>query len=143
MRISATNRSSGEIVELDVDDYDQAIEAWKVAQEYAKVADALKDQLKKIVPSFVDETRGVSEPLNGYMFRVSNVQRMNYDKAVLRNVFDEDTLDLFLEPNKTAVDKYLAEHLEEVGEGSTLLRKSMIPVGKSYQVIRLERLELE
>ena len=139
MRISATNRSSGEIVELDVDDYDQAIEAWKVAQEYAKVADALKDQLKKIVPSFVDETRGVSEPLNGYMFRVSNVQRMNYDKAVLRNVFDEDTLDLFLEPNKTAVDKYLAEHLEEVGEGSTLLRKSMKPVGKPYQVIKLEK----
>lgn len=139
MRISATNRSSGEIVELDVDDYDQAIEAWKVAQEYAKVADALKDQLKKIVPSFVDETRGVSEPLNGYMFRVSNVQRMNYDKAVLRNVFDEDTLDLFLEPNKTAVDKYLAEHLEEVGEGSTLLRKSMKPVGRPYQVIKLEK----
>lgn len=139
MRISATNRSSGEIVELDVDDYDQAIEAWKVAQEYAKVADALKDQLKKIVPSFVDETRGVSEPLNGYMFRVSNVQRMNYDKAVLRNVFDEDTLDLLLEPNKTAVDKYLAEHLEEVGEGSTLLRKSMKPVGKPYQVIKLEK----
>lgn len=139
MKISATNHFSGEVIELDAETYEQIVEAWQIAQEYAKVAERLKDQLKQLVPKFVDDTTGVSEPVNGYIFRVSNVQRTNYDKAIMRQVFDEDTLDLLLEPNKPAIDKYLREHLEDIGNGSTLLRKSMLPVGKPYTVIKLEK----
>lgn len=139
MKISATNHFSGEVIELDAETYEQIVEAWQIAQEYAKVAERLKDQLKQLVPKFVDDITGVSEPVNGYIFRVSNIQRTNYDKAIMRQVFDEDTLDLLLEPNKPAIDKYLREHLEDIGNGSTLLRKSMLPVGKPYAVIKLEK----
>lgn len=136
--IKATNKHTGEVVELEAETYEQVVQAWQVAQEYAKVADSLKDQLKKIVPNFV-ENGSTSEPTNGYMFRISNVQRYNYDKAVLRQVFDEDTLDLFLEPNKPTIDRYLKEHLDELGDDSTVLRKNMVEVGRPYQVIKLER----
>lgn len=138
--VTATNKYTGEIVELSADDLEDIVEAWNVAREYEKVAEALKDQLKKLVREKVSEN-GVSEPVNGYMFRVSNIQRKNYDKSVLRTVFDEDTLDLFLEPNKPAVDKYLKENLAQLGEASTILRNSMVEVGKPYQVIKLEKLD--
>jgi len=136
--ITATNKHTGEVITLDVDTPEKMVQAWLIAQEYAKTADTLKDQLKKLVPKFVDD---VSEPINGYVFRVSNIQRMNYDKSMLREVIDEDTLDVLLKPDKPAIDKYLKENLETLGTGSTMLRQSMIPEGKPYQVIRLERLE--
>lgn len=136
--ITATNKHTGEVVNLPTDTLEQIVEAWRVAQEYAKTAESLKDQLKQLVPKYVDD---VSEPINGFMFRVSNVQRMNYDKSKLREVFDEDTLDLMLKPDKPAIDRYLKENLEQIGDGSTILRKSMLPEGKPYTVIKLERLE--
>jgi hypothetical protein len=140
--VLATNRISGEVVELEVKDLPSLIEAWKVAQEYAKTAEQLKDQLKQLVGNYVDDN-GNSEEHDGYKFRVSAVQRMTYDKSRLRQVFDEDTLDLFLEPNKTAIDKYLKEHVEELGDASTELRNTMIAIGKGYQVIKLEKLTRE
>ena len=136
--ITATNKHTGEVINLPSDTLEQIVEAWRIAQEYAKTAEALKDQLKRLVPKYVDD---VSEPINGYMFRVSNVQRMNYDKSKLREVFDEDTLDILLKPDKTAIDRYLKENLEQIGEDSTWIRRSMIPEGKPYTVIKLERLE--
>lgn len=136
--ITATNKHTGEVIKLPADTPERIVEAWLIAQEYAKTAEALKDQLKKLVPKFVDD---VSEPINGYMFRVSNVQRMNYDKSVLREAVDEDTLDVLLKPDKTAIDRYLKENLETLGEKSAVLRQSMIPEGKPYTVIKLERLD--
>ena len=112
--VKATNKITGESIELETDNYEQVIQAWQVVQEYQKLAERLRDQLKKLVPKFIDDTTNTSEPQNGFMFRRSNVQRYNYDKAVLRKVFDSDTLDLFLEPNKPAVDKYL-KVLERLG----------------------------
>jgi hypothetical protein len=137
--VLATNKISGEVIELEVKDLASLIEAWRVAQEYAKTADKLKDQLKQLVPNFTDHT-GQSEEYNGYKFRISNVQRMTYDKSKLRELLDEDTLDLFLEPNKTAIDNYLKENLEELGDISTEIRQSMVETGKPYEVIKLEKL---
>lgn len=140
MKITATNKATGEVIELDANTPEQIVEAWRIAQEYDKTATTLKNQLKQLVPSIVD-AKGTTEPIDGHIFRVTYIQPMTYDKAVLREVFDEDLLDVMLVPAKTTIDKYLKEHLTELGEDSTRLRKAMIPAGKSYQVIRLEKVQ--
>ena len=136
--ITATNKHTGEVVSLEADTYEKLIQAWQIAQEYAKVADRLKAQLKEVVPKFVEGR--TSEPHNGFMFRISSIQRMNYDKAILRQQLDEDVLDLLLEPNKPKVDAYLKDNLESLGDASTIIRKAMVEVGRPYQVIKLEKL---
>lgn len=140
--ISAVNKATGEIIELPVDTPEKIVEAWRIAQEYDKASTSLKDQLKKLVPSIISD-RGVSEPVGNYQFRVSNIQRTTYDKAVMREVLDADLFDVLVKPDKGAVDKYLKENLEELGEVSTTLRSSMIADGKPYEVIRLEKLSRE
>jgi len=139
MKITATNKATGEVVELEANTPEQIVQAWQIAQEYEKTSKALKDQLKKLVPDFVGD-RGTSDPIGNFQFRVNSIQRMTYDKSIMRNVFDEDTFDLLLEPNKAAVDNYLKEHIDETGEAGTQLRNTMIPVGNPYQVIKLEKL---
>src|SRR5690606_18505563 len=106
MNIQAVNRATGEVIDLPANTPEEIVQAWNIAKEYDNVATALKDQLKKLVPNLVNE-QGVSDEVNGYVFRVSNVQRKTYDKAVLRQQLDEDTFDLFMKPDKTAIDKYL------------------------------------
>lgn len=139
MNITATNKATGEVVDLPADSPEQIAQAWLIAQEYEKTSLALKAQLKKLVPSFVGPN-GVSEPIGSFQFRVTVIQRMTYDKVVMRRVLDEDEFDVLLKPDKTAVDKYLKENLETLGEASTELRRSMIPEGNPYEVIRLEKL---
>ena len=145
MKVTAVNKHTGEIIELPVDTPEQIVSAWRVAQEYVKAAEALKDQLKKLVPEFVGP-RGTSEPIGNYMFRVSHIQRMNYDKAVMREVLDEDTFDLWLVPDKPRIDEWLKENIKNnetiTFPISTKLRETMIPVGNPYQVIKLEKLNL-
>lgn len=138
MNIQATHHFSGEVIELPVDTPEQIQQAWLVASEYEKTAKRLKDQLKEIVVDLVDES-GTKE-VNGYMFRVSSIQRFNYDKSLLRNTLDEDTYDLFMKPNKTVIDRYLKENIETLGDTSTILRKNMIAEGNPYQVIKMEKL---
>jgi hypothetical protein len=138
--IKTVNRETGEVIELTASTFDEVLAAWQVAKEYERVGNDLKDQLKKLVPKFVDDN-GKSKVKNGYMFRLSNVQRMTYDKAVLREVFDADELDLLLKPDKKAVDNYIKDHLEELGEKSTLIRSAMVADGKAYEVIKLEKVE--
>jgi hypothetical protein len=137
--ITATNKHTGEVVELPANTPEEVVQAWLIAQEYAKTAEALKDQLKKLVPKIVGE-QSTSDPINGFVFRISNVQRRNYDKSKLREVLDEDVYDLMVKPDKPAIDKYLKENLEQLGDISTQLRESMIDEGKAYEVIKLERL---
>ncbi len=135
----AINSLTGEIVEFPAGGYAEIVESWRIVNAYLKTYTELKNQLKELVPLHVND-KGISEPLNGYMFRVINTQRLNYDKSVMRKIFDEDTLDLLLKPDKTKVDTYLREHLDEVGQGSTELRNSMVADSKPYQAIKLEKL---
>lgn len=137
--IKAVNKATGEVVELEVETFEEVVEAWRVASEYEKTAKALKDQLKKLVPNYIGE-RGMSDEWQGYAFRLSNIQRMTYDKAVMRDVLDADVFDVLLVPDKTLVDTYLKENIETLGEAGTALRNAMIPSGAPYSVIKLEKL---
>lgn len=141
MKITATNKATGEVIELDANDLAEIVEAWRVVQEYEKAAGDLREQLKKLVPAYANN-KGLTDEVDNHMFRVSHIQRMNYDKAIMRRVLDEDIFDVLLRPDKPAIDKYLKENLETLGGASTELRESMIPDGKAYQVIRLEKLSL-
>lgn len=140
--MKALVKSTGEVIECDPKDLTELMSTWRMYSEYEKAYKAMKDQLKPLVEQYISD-RGVSEESGGYMFRQSTIQRMNYDKTVLRQVLDEDTFDLLLEPNKTAVDTYLKENLEELGDKSTEIRSAMVPTGKPYQVIRAEKLTRE
>lgn len=139
MNITATNKATGEIIDLPADTPQQIVDAWRVAQEYVKTADKLKDQLKKLVPAIVGPS-GISEPIGNYAFRISHIQRYQYDKAIMRRVLDEDVFDILLKPDKPAVDKYLKENLEPA---STELRTTMIADGLPYPVIKLEKINRE
>lgn len=137
MNITATNKATGEIIDLPAGTPEEIVQAWQTAQQYAKAADALKDQLKKLVPGLIGN-RGISEPIGHCQFRISVIQRMAYDKSVMREVLDADTFDLMLKPDKTSIDKFIKENLETLGDISTKLRQSMIPDGRPYEVIKLE-----
>lgn len=139
MRVSATHKIYGEQITLEVEDITQLTSAWRIASEYEKLGKELKDQLKKLLPQYLDES-GNTEEVDGYRFTTTFVQRKNYDKAVMRQVLDEDTFDLLLIPHKTKVDEYLKEHLNELGEASTMLRESMLNEGRGYSVTKLEKL---
>lgn len=138
MKVTATNKITGEVIELEADTPAQIADAWLTAAGYEKLAAGLKDQLKKIVPT-ITGAKGVSEPIGTYQFRVSAIQRMTYDKAVMRDLLDPDTFDVLLKPDKPLVDEYLKDNLESLGEASTRLRQAMIPDGKPFQSIRLEK----
>ena len=142
--IKATNRHTGEVVELPTGSPEEIIQAWQIAQEYEKVSKYLKDQLKELVPQFVPDGTGTSQEYNGYQFRISSVQRMSYDKfTVLNEVKDQDLLFDMLKPDKSFIDNWLKDNVETSGELGTKLRKSMIADGKPYKVIKLEKLTKE
>jgi hypothetical protein len=130
---------TGELVEFKAGSYEEVVEAWMQASELERLGKAIKDQLKALVPLHVSD-KGTSEPYMGRMFRLSAIQRMNYDKSVLRQVLDADTFDLLLKPDKPLVDKYIKDNVEALGDKSVELRKTMLPEGKPYQVIKLEKL---
>jgi len=133
MKAQATNGFTGEVLELECGSYRELVAAWQHVSEMERVAKALRDQLKELVPLYID-SKGVSEPINGRMFRQSAIQRMTYDKAILRKELDEDTYDLLVIP-----DKFLKENLDQLGEKSTEIRRSMVAVGKPYTVLKLEK----
>lgn len=138
MNVTALNKATGEYIEMPVNSPAEIVQAYNIAREYDKAATNLKEQIKKLIPGIVND-KGLSEEINGYMFRISNVQRMTYDKAIMRQVLDEDTYDQFLKPDKPALDKFLKENLERLGDKSTKLRDSMVEDGGNYQVIKLEK----
>lgn len=126
---------------MPADNLDQIMTAWQLAQQLEKMAKDLKDQLKPKVERYAET--GASEDINNLRFKIISTQRYNYDKAIMRQVLDEDVFDLLLKPDKTAVDNYLKENLEQLGDISTELRKTMVEVGKPYQVIKLEKLKFD
>lgn len=139
MTASATVERTGEIVEFPDDTPEEVLESYRLLNDYLNAYEAVKKKLQKAAADIVDE-RGVFEH-DGYLLRVYSTQRSNYDKAVLRNVFDADLFDTFMEPAKGRIDHYIRDHLAELGEQSTELRKSMVPAGRPYTTVRLEKLE--
>ena len=138
--MKAVVQMTGEVLELNPTTLAELQTAWQQCSEYEKAYKSLKDQMKPLVENYVG-AYGTSEPVNGYQFRVSTVQRYNYDKAVLRQNLDEDTVDLLLVPDKRAVDEYLKANLADLGGASTTIRDNMIPVGRPYTVIKAEKIE--
>ena len=136
--ISALNKATGEVIELPADTLEEVTQAWQTVQQYDKAITALKEQLKKKVRELADQEQ--IEEVNNTIFRVTSVQRMTYDKSVLRRLLDEDTLDVFLEVKKTAVDNYLKENIDDLRDVATEIRSSMVASGDPYEVIKLEKL---
>lgn len=139
MRISSSHKITGEIVEFDIQNLADLVNAWRIASEYEKLAKDLKDKLKPELAKYLNDD-GKSDEIDGYRFTTSFIQRKNYDKAVMRQVLDEDTFDLLLIPHKTKVDQYIKENLSELGDTSTILRESMVEDGEPYSVTRLEKI---
>jgi glutamine synthetase type III len=137
--IKAINKVTGEVINLPTRTFDDIVSAWQFASAYEKTAKELKNQLKLQVPIYIN-SNGLSDEWHGQAFRMSNVQRMTYDKTVLRDNVDEDTFDTLTIVDKSLTDTYLKENLESLGERSTIIRSAMIPLGKPYTVIKLEKL---
>lgn len=137
--ISVLNKDTGEIIELQNETLADAIFGWQIAKEYERISKEIKDKLKPLVREL--SLNGKSEEHKGLYFQVSNVQRKQYDKAVVRQYLDEDTYDLFVKIDKGGLDKYIKENLNELGDISTKLRESMIADGQPYETIRLTKLE--
>lgn len=136
--IKLVNKLTGEVMELPDSSPEEIKESWLLLSETIKVCEGGKDKLKAKVRSLVNDN-GLYD-MGEYQFRVMSVQRYNYDKAVMREALDPDLFDTFLEPNKTAVDRYIKENVEVIGDTATILRKSMLPIGNPYSVTKLERL---
>lgn len=137
MNITATNKASGETIDLKADNFEEIVEAYRTAQEYEKVAKSLKDQLKKIVPVFLDEQGRSEVSKDGYQFKQYETQRQTYDKQFLRDTFDEDTLDLFMTVSKSKVESYVKLHPEEVTIND--LKVGLVPDGAVSKTTRLDR----
>ena len=131
-----TSKITGEVI--DINSPDEAVAAWRYVSSMIKDYEALKDKMKSYVAEIVDD-RGLFES-GGYQFRVNAIQRYNYDKSIMREVLDPDLFDTLLIPDKTAIDKYLKENVNNTGEVGTRLVKNMVAVGRPYSVIRLEKL---
>jgi len=135
--ITVVNTLTGEIGEFMDDTPEQIVESWKQISNQIKALERAKEKLKIKVPNILDAKD--TYEYNGYRFKMNTIQRFNYDKSVMRQVLDEDLLDTLLKPDKTLIDNYLKDNLEQLGESSTLLRESMIEEGKAYTVIKLEK----
>lgn len=142
--ITETIKQTGEVLELADETFTDVMKSWQIATAYEKAGKALKDKLKKQISKYIG-SNGRSEEIDGYQFRVSNVQRMTYDKGALREALGEDTYDLFMEPKKTAIDAYLAELVTKGDPDgiSTRVRSAMQPSGKPYTQTVLEKLTRE
>lgn len=139
MTASATNKLTGEVTEYKVDTPEQIVTALRQIGEAQEVLKELRKQVADRATELIDKGERLEH--DGFLVRSFTTQKMTYDKGMLRQVFDEDTLDLFLQPAKGRIDMYIRDHLAELGENSTRLRESMIPVGRRYSVTRVERLD--
>lgn len=130
-----TDKLTGLIYETDTDE--QVIESMIRINDQLKALDDVKKQLRDLV---IERDLSGKEH-NGRLVRVSSVQRMAYDKQLMRSLLDEDTYEVLTKPDKTAVDRYLKENLEALGDISTQLRRGMLPEGNPYTVVKIEKLD--
>lgn len=138
MKLTATNSFTGEIVATSYNSPEEAGLELLALNKQIEALESLKKQLQDYIAQNANES-GLLNISDQYIVRVTQTQRMQYDKAVLREVFDEDELDLFLEPAKGKIDRYIKDHLDDLGEFSTMLRESMIPTGSPYRTVKVER----
>jgi len=137
--ISVTNKVTGEQIGLSIDTPQEIMQSWRLAQEYEKNAKELREKLAPFVDELINE-KGVSESFGGYMFRQSSVQRYKYDKAKVREYFeDEDLVDTFLVVNKKVLDTYVKENIDKLDGFSR--DKLVEPDGMPYSVTKLEKLK--
>lgn len=126
---------TGIVYETETDE--NVIESMILINEQLKALDDVKKQLRDIMME-----RDLSgREHNGRVVRISNTQRKIFDKAIMRRVFDEDLYDTFMKPDNKAVKEYIKENLETLGDASTELSKNMIPDGRPYTTVKVERLE--
>ena len=137
MNVTAVNKASGEYIELPANTSEEIVRAYLIAAEYEKVAKSLKDQVKKLLPTIVDE-QGRTPEVDGYVLRRYESQRMTYNKMALREVFDEDELELFLEVSKGKVDAYIKEN-QLTDEQIETLRLGLETAGQVVSSFRKER----
>lgn len=138
MKATTTVPYTGEVLSFTASTPPELVEALVQINAYIKAYKLLKKKLEQTAFDLAD-TNGQLEH-KGYRVYCQSIQKMTYDKSVMRQVFDEDTLDLFLTPAKGKIDKYIAEHLEEYGEKSTLLRDTMIANGDPHSSVRVIKL---
>lgn len=136
--LSVVNKVSGEVMEFDTSSKEAIVEAYRYAQELDKLSKKVKDELKKLVPMLLDE-QGRSPIIGDYQFKQYETQRTTYEKSVLRQVFDEDTMDLFLKVHKKSVDDYLSLHGSELGDDLAVVKAAVIPDGNVTKTTRLDK----
>lgn len=135
--VQVVNKLTGEIIDIKDNSPEAIKQSWLLLSETIKALERAKDKLKPKVQAIL-EPAGTYD-FGDYVFRQSVVQRQNYDKATMRKVLDADTFDLLLVPDKTRIDTYLKENIDNLGEAGATLRNSMVAVGEPYTMIRLEK----
>lgn len=138
MIVQATNKASGEQIDLPASTAEEIVRAYLIAAEYEKVAKDLKDQLKRLLPTAIDE-QGRTPEVDGYIIRKYESQRMTYNKMALREVFDDDEVDLFLEVSKGKVDAYIKENKLSSDQVDTL-RSGLEAAGNVVSSYRKEKI---
>lgn len=135
MKVTSMVEVTGEVLEFPASSPQEIIDSLSLVKAYQEAYELVEKKLKKMIQS---QDLGGYE-YNGYKVKDVYVQPKLYDDFVLREeIKDEDTLASFYKQSKTAIDKYLAEHITEVD--SHRLRTTMIETGKSYRRTFLEKL---
>jgi hypothetical protein len=136
--ITATNPITGEMFEIKDDTPADLEQAYQVLKSFERTTKKLLDQWKERVTAYDSETL---ETPHGYI-KCSVIQRQTYDKGILRQLIDEDTLDDFLVIKKSSVDNWLKERVEKQDIDMDLnrsIRAALIPDGMPFVTIKYEK----
>ena len=131
------DKLTGLVYEVETDE--EVIESMILVNDQLKALDGVKKQLRDIM--LERDLSGMEH--NNRLVRISSIQRKSFDKSIMREVFDDDLYETLTKPDNTAIKKYIKENLETMGEASTLLTKGMIPDGKPYTVVKIEKVTRE
>lgn len=129
------NTITGEQFEFPTDTSDQIIEAYTQAQALEAAAKRAKEKARNLI---------VQRDLDGYIsgdrsVKIVNVQRKDYDLSVMREVLDADQFNTFIKPDKTALDTFIKENVEDMPEAKQL-RDTMVDIGDPYVKISVDKI---
>ena len=128
------NTITGEQFEFPTDTPEQIIEAYEQADGLEKAAKRAKEKARQLM---LDRDLDDYE-YNGKTVKIIHVQRRNYDIELMREIFDDDQFNTFIQPDKTAIDKYIKEYVTIQPEISQL-RDNMVTIGEPYLQVKLQR----